>query len=306
MTILSKSKKDRAGLVIVLLGATASGKTALAIELAEQLKINVINVDSRQLYIGMDVGTAKPTKDQQNRVTHELLDLLPPNKQINLREFQSKANRKIEESLTKCGISFLVGGSGLYLKAITHGLIPPAVGAQEDLRAQLKKIGQSTCYQLLQKADPKAANKIEANDSIRTQRALEVLYATGKPISQQQRIAAPPWKILELGLDPKNLRALIFERTKQIYANGLIEETKNLVQLYGADLPLLQTIGYGEALKVLNGEMCLQEAIEITNARTQKLAKRQRTWFRKQHSPHWLESEEPLSEALSLIRTGLV
>ncbi len=293
-------------LVIILLGPTASGKTSLALDIAESLKLSVINGDSRQFYIGMDVGTAKPTKGQQSRIPHELIDISPPNKPINLKEFQTRANITINESLKKQGMAFLVGGSGLYLKAITHGLIPPAVPPQPVIRRQLSKIGQSICYKLLEKADPKAAKRIASNDAVRTQRALEVLYATGLPISAQQNASPPPWQILELGLDPNNLRELIIERTKLIYSKGLIEETQQLIKDYGEDLPLLKTIGYEEALKLIQGQMNHNEALERTIRRTQQFAKRQRTWFRRQHKPHWLKSQEPLSEALSLIRTRLV
>jgi tRNA dimethylallyltransferase len=288
-------------LVIVLLGPTASGKTELAIGLARALKLAVLNVDSRQLYRGMDVGTAKPTPAEQAQVRHELIDLRDPDQPINLEEFRAVAAARIEAELQKPRpgrpLALLAGGSGLYLKALTQGLRPPAVPPQPALRLQFSALGQPTCHQLLRAADPIAAGRIAAADAVRTQRALEVLYATGRPLSSQQGCAPPPWQVLELGLDPPDLRERIRRRTETLYSGGLLEETDRLRQRYGADLPLLATIGYGEALQVLAGHLGQEAAIALTTRRTQQFAKRQRTWFRRQHRPLWLEGD---SSALRL------
>ena len=292
-------------LVIVLLGPTASGKTATALDLAEKLNLEIHNIDSRQLYIGMDIGTAKPTKTQMNRVKHFLVDIRKPNNPITFKEFQEEAQLSLEVALQKQGVAFLVGGSGLYLKAITAGLRPPAVPPIKNLRKQFCELGQAQCFQLLKSSDPKASTRISPNDAVRTQRALEVLYATGQSITEQESAEPPPWKILELGLNPTNLRERIAHRTNQIYRNGLFEETKLLINEYTKELPLLQTIGYGEALQVIQGKITTEKAIETTNYRTNQFAKRQRTWFRRQHNPKWLNDEEPLKEALSLIKSAL-
>ena len=292
-------------LVVVLLGPTASGKTALAIELAERFELEILNIDSRQLYLEMDVGTAKPTAVQRARVPHHLLDLRQPDHPITLREFQDEALTAVNRSLDKRGAAFLVGGSGLYLKALTAGLQPPSVAPQPELRNQLASLGQQACHQLLMDADPRSGQRIAAADAVRTQRALEVLYATGRPMSAQTSASPPPWRVLELGLNPTDLRQRIRQRTEQLYAQGLIEETKRLKQRYGADLPMLQTIGYGEALQVLSGEINQTSAIEQTTKRTQQFAKRQRTWFRRQHMPHWLNDTDPYNEASHQIEAGL-
>ncbi len=293
-------------LVIVLLGPTAGGKTALAVKLAERLKLHIHNVDSRQLYIGMDIGTAKPTKAQQDRVQHYLIDLRRPNEPITVQEFQKTANFFLEQSLQSHRAALVVGGSGLYLKAITSGLKPPPVAPQPFLRKQLKTIGQDMCYRMLQVSDPIAAQRISSKDAVRTTRALEVLYATTHSITRLETVEPPPWQILEIGLDPKNLRERIAYRTKMIYENGLLEETKELSNRYGDDLPMLQTIGYKEALDVLKRQSNLSEAIIKTTQRTNQFAKKQRTWFRKQHNPQWLNDKDPFREALSLIKSGLV
>ena len=292
-------------LVITLLGPTASGKTALAIEIAEQLGLPVINVDSRQLYRAMDVGTAKPTTEQQARVLHHLLNLRDPDQPITLQEFQAEAMPCIDAVLQQCGKALLVGGSGLYLKALTQGLQPPAVAPQPLLREQLTQLGQAVCHPLLQAADPAAAARIAPADAVRTQRALEVLYATGRPMSSQSSATPPPWRVLELGLNPADLRQRIQQRTEQLYKDGLVNETRLLAERYGSDLPLLQTIGYGEALGVLDNSLSEREAIRITAQRTRQFAKRQRTWFRRQHTPTWLEGPAFVDEAMTLIQQQL-
>lgn len=304
-TVQEKAHKQSQPLVIVLLGPTASGKTALAIDLAEQLQLSLINVDSRQLYVGMDIGTAKPTIEQQQRIPHHLLNLRRPDQPITLHEFQAKALPIIDQAIQEQGMAFLVGGSGLYLKALTAGLCPPAVPPNPTLRNQLSMLGQPICHGLLKQADPCAGARIALADMTRTQRALEVLYATGRPMSDQQICIPPHWDVLELGLDPPDLKERIGIRTTNLYEAGLIDETKNLCQNYGPDLPLLQTIGYGEALKVIEGVISQTEAIQQTTRRTRQFAKRQRTWFRRQHHPHWLKSQDQLQEAMTLIKAGL-
>ena len=294
-----------APLVVVLLGPTASGKTALALELAERFALEIINVDSRQLYREMSVGTAKPSPEQQARIRHHLLDLRAPDQPITLQEFQEEALQAVNQSLAKRGAAFLVGGSGLYLKALTAGLRPPAVAPQPTLRRQLVNLGQPICHQLLMAADPDAAARIASADAVRTQRALEVLYATGAPMSRQTSASPPPWRVLELGLNPVDLRQRISQRTQALYSQGLVEETRQLRERYGAELPLLQTIGYGEALSVLNGSLSRPAAIAHTTRRTQQFAKRQRTWFRRQHTPQWLPDQNPLIAASRLIESEL-
>jgi len=292
-------------LVIALLGPTASGKTALGIKIAKALELAVLSVDSRQLYREMDIGTAKPTAEQRAEVRHELLDLRNPDQPINLQEFRQAAEQQIETEHQRQGIALLVGGSGLYLKAINQGMTPPAVPPQAALRQQLEALGQPQCHALLREADPEAGGRIMPNDAVRTQRALEVLYATGRPLSAQQGSTPPPWRVLELGLNPPDLRQRIAQRSSQLFRDGLIEETRGLQERYGVDCPLLATIGYGEAAAVLRGDLNQQQALEHTTRRTQQFAKRQRTWFRRQHTPIWLEDADPLQQALSAIERVL-
>ena len=288
-------------IVIALMGPTASGKTELAIDIAKKLNTNIHNVDSRQIYIDMDIGTAKPTLEQQQKVPHFLVDLCLPSKPINLHEFQRLAKNSIERELQKQQLILLVGGSGLYLQALIGGLHPPEVPPQKFLRNQLYKIEKNERHNLLKSCDPIAAMKIHPKDSIRTIRALEVFYATGKRFSQQKNVTSLPWRVLELGLNPKNLKNRIKYRAEKMYQNGLIEETKNLIIKYGNDLKLLKTIGYGEAQSMINGNINYEEALAITIQRTCQLAKRQKTWFRNKHNSKWLTDENALPEALSYI-----
>ena len=295
-------------LVIVLLGPTASGKTDLAIALARALDLAVLNVDSRQLYRQMDVGTAKPTAAQRAQARHELLDLRDPDQPLNLQEFRAIAEAQLNAELARKPLALLAGGSGLYLQAITQGMNPPAVPPQPQLRAQLAALGQPLCHQLLRQGDPVAADRIAAADAVRTQRALEVLYATGRPLSEQQGATPPPWRLLELGLNPANLEARIAERTRALYGQGLVAETEALIGRYGPELPLLDTIGYAEARQLLAGTLTEAEAGALTQQRTRQFAKRQRTWFRRRHRPCWLAGEGEaalLKQALQEVERGL-
>ena len=288
-------------LVIALMGPTASGKTELAIDIAKKIKTSIHNVDSRQIYIDMNIGTAKPTLEQQQKVPHFLIDLCLPSQPINLHDFQLLAMNSMEKEFKKRQVIIVVGGSGLYLQALIGGLNPPAVPPQKFLRNQLCKIKKEELHDLLKSCDPIAAMKIHPEDSIRTIRALEVFYATGKKFSKEKSLTSLPWRVLELGLNPVNLIQRIQHRSEKMYQNGLIEETEDLIIKYGNDLELLKTIGYGEAKSMINGNINYEEALEITIKRTCQLAKRQKTWFRNKHKSKWLNEESPLSEALSSI-----
>ncbi len=288
-------------LVIALMGPTASGKTELAIDIAKKINSNIHNIDSRQIYIDMDIGTAKPTAVQQREVNHFLIDVCLPSKPINLHDFQSIAQTSIERDLEKKNLTVLVGGSGLYLQALIGGLNPPAVPPQKFLRDQLKKINKTERHKLLKLCDPFSAQKIHPEDSIRIIRALEVFYATGKMFSKEKNLKPTPWRVLQLGLNPKNLISRIQRRTEEMYKKGLIEETEVLINKYGNDLQLLKTIGYGEARSMIKGKINYEEALEITIKRTCQLAKRQKTWFRNKHNSKWLNDENALTEALSSI-----
>jgi len=290
-------------LMVVVLGPTASGKTALGIALAQRLGCRVLSVDSRQIYRGMDIGTAKPTADEQRQAVHELLNLSTPDQPLNLQQFCARATPLIDAEQQAGRPALLVGGSGLYLQALCQGLRPPALPPQPWLRHQLGQLGQTQCHQLLQGADPQAAQRIHPADAVRTQRALEVLYGMGSPLSAQAGRTPLAGRVLELGLNPTDLRERIAIRTGELYQRGLVEETARLREQYGPELPLLQTIGYREALGVLEGRHSPAEAEAPTERRTWLFAKRQRTWFRHRHQPRWLNPESALDEAMAEIES---
>jgi len=291
--------------IIVLIGPTASGKTDLAIEIAEHLRTNIHNIDSRQIYKYMDIGTAKPSKIQQKKIKHYLIDIEEPTNPINVKQFQEIAQKSIRKEIKQNNLPFLVGGSGLYMNSITKGFFVPDVPPQIKLREQLEKLGQRECWELLKNCDPISTKSINFADHIRTIRALEVFYVTGKPLSIQKVQKPPAWKILELGLDRENLKERILQRTKNMFFSGIIEETKQLISRYGSDLPILETIGYRESRDVLNNYLTIEKAIELTTTKTIQFSKRQKTWFRNKNNPVWLNNKNLLKDAIIKIESFL-
>ena len=291
--------------VIVLIGPTASGKTELAIEIAEYFKTCIHNIDSRQIYKFMDIGTAKPSKNQQKKIKHFLIDIEEPINPINVKKFQEIAQKSINREIKKNNLPFLVGGSGLYMNSITKGFFVPDVPPQNILRGQLEKLGQQECWELLKNCDPISTKKINFSDQIRTIRALEVFYVTGKPLSAQKLQKPPKWRILELGLDRDNLKERILYRTKSMFSDGIVEETEKLISQYGYDLPILETIGYREAKDFLNNNLSIDKAVEQTATKTIQFAKRQKTWFRNKNNPIWLNNKNLLKDAIIKIESFL-
>ena len=291
--------------VIILIGPTASGKTELAIEIAEYFKTHIHNIDSRQIYKSMDIGTAKPSKNQQKKIKHFLIDIEEPIHPINVKQFQGIAQKSINREIQQDNLPFLVGGSGLYMNSITKGFFVPDVPPQNNLRRQLEELGQKKCWDLLKNCDPLSTKKINFADHIRTIRALEVFYVTGKPFSTLQVQKPPDWRILELGLDRDNLKERILQRTKNMFLSGIIEETNHLISKYGFDLPILETIGYREAKDVLNNHSTIDKAIELTTTKTIQFAKRQKTWFRNKNNPIWLNNKNLLKDAIIKIESFL-
>ncbi|MGJ5673119.1 MAG: tRNA (adenosine(37)-N6)-dimethylallyltransferase MiaA [Nostochopsis sp.] len=290
--------------LIVICGATATGKSGLALNLAMRLYTVIMSADSRQVYREFDIGTAKPTLDEQKLLPHYLIDICSPTEVMTVADYQAQAqalilrqgveedNREIS-SLSPHYPLLLVGGTGLYIRSITQGMKIPRVAPQQELRSQLESLGQMQLYAMLQQVDPVAAAKIHPNDSVRSLRALEVFYVTGRPISEQQGENPPSYPILQIGLDcdTAHLGDRITQRTEKMIADGLVTEVEYLCQKYGADLPLLNTLGYQEIKQYLAGNISLEQAKELTILHTRQFAKRQRTWFRAYPQIEWFDVE---------------
>jgi len=244
-------------------------------------------------------------KSNKKKIKHFLIDIEEPINPINVKQFQEIAQKSIKGEIKQDYLPFLVGGSGLYMNSITKGFFVPDVPPQNNFRRQLEELGQEKCWDLLKNCDPLSTKKINFADHIRTIRALEVFYVTGKPLSTLKVQKPPKWKILELGLDRENLKERIFQRTKNMFLSGIIEETNNLISKYGFDLPILETIGYREARDFLNNRSTIDKAIELTATKTIQFAKRQKTWFRNKNNPLWLNNKNLLKDAIIRIESFL-
>lgn len=278
-------------ILIVICGATATGKSGLAVELAQKLKTVILSADSRLVYREFDIGTAKPSKEEQRLVPHYLIDICHPTETLTLADYQEKAQDLINSSQLNTSPLLLVGGTGLYIKSITKGLKIPRVSPNDELRSQLEFLGQNQLYSFLQQVDPIATKKIHFHDQIRTLRALEVYYVTGKPISEQQGEYPPKYPILQIGLEctAESLQKRIEYRTQKMMEFGLVEEVEYLCKKYGWNLPLLNTLGYAEIKQYLQDKISLDEAKELIILHTRQFAKRQRTWFRAYPEIEWFD-----------------
>ena len=277
-------------MLIVICGATASGKSGLALKIAQRLDSMIISADSRQIYREFNIGTAKPSLAEQKLIPHYQIDICEPTETLTLAEYQHTTQALINHNQT-C-IPLLVGGTGLYLDAITKGLKIPRVSPHPELRSQLSNLGQTQIHGWLSQIDPIAAQKIHPNDQFRTLRALEVFYVTGVPISAQQGENPPHYPILQLGLDCSVavLDQRIADRTHQMIELGLVTEVEYLCHKYGQELPLLNTLGYAEIKQYLQGELNLDQAIAQIVTHTRQFAKRQRTWFKKNQKINWFDN----------------
>ncbi len=297
-------------MLIVICGATATGKSGLALAIATRLNSIIISADSRQVYREFDIGTAKPTLAEQQLVPHYMIDICDPTETLTLAQYQQQAQTLITFPPASSASSasptpplplspspppLLVGGTGLYIKSIVRGLKIPQVSPQPELRSQLQSLGQTQLYAFLSQVDPIAAQKIHPRDRVRTLRALEVFYVTGRPISEQQGENPPDYPILQIGLDcdAKALTSRIKQRTEKMVETGLVEEVEALGKKYGWDLPLLDTLGYGEMKQYFAGEISLSEAKDLIVLHTRQFAKRQRTWFRAYPQIEWFDVDSP-------------
>lgn len=280
-------------LLVVIGGPTAGGKSRLALELARRFRGTLLVGDSRQIYRGFDIGTAKPTREEQAAVPHRLVDLAEPDAPVTVAQYRLQALRAIDEILLEGRLPMLVGGTGLYLRAVMGDLEIPPVAPDPVRRERL--LAQGRLHERLRQVDPAAAVRIHPNDHHRLVRALEVYEVTGQPISVwQARRHESPFRVVFLGLAPerKSLRERIADRTQRMIAQGWLAEVRSLVAQYGEDLPMLDTLGYAELLPVVRDERSLQEAMGLIIQNTCRYAKRQLTWFSREPHLEWVPESE--------------
>lgn len=292
--------------VLVIAGPTGIGKTTLALELAEHIPTEIISADSRQIYRHMDIGTAKPTPEMRRKVRHHFIDILNPDQEYSAGQFGQDARIIVEEIARRKKFPLVVGGSGLYIRALLEGFFQEDVKdkqIREQLMNRLHQEGTQPLYQELLRVDPAAAAKTHPNNPRRVIRALEVYYAAGKPLSQLQASrkdpASFPYRFLALNMPRKQLYQRINERVERMFEQGLVEEIRSLLKMgYSPELNALNSVGYKEVIAYLNKEMNLFECKELVKQNTRRFAKRQLTWFRGQPNVQWVEltSSEDLSE----------
>ena len=301
-------------LVVLLLGPTGSGKTALSLELGERFGGEIVSCDSVAVYRGMDLGTAKPTKEERARLPHHLIDVADPNQPFTAGEYSRRARAALREIASRGHLPIVTGGTGLYLRALTDGLFAgPA--RQQELRDRLqrsrKKYGEGWLHRLLLRLDPASAARIHANDVSKLIRAIEVCLAARKPLSQvMARDPLTGFRLLRIGLNPprQELYARLNQRAAEMFAAGLIEEARGLLDRFGP-VKALDSLGYRQALAVLAGTLSAEAAIEAAQQGHRNYAKRQMTWFRREPEVHWIEGfgdeAEALRTANELVQTNL-
>jgi tRNA dimethylallyltransferase len=290
--------------LIVVLGPTASGKTDLAIHIAEQLGGEIISGDSRLFYRGMDIGTAKPTAAQLARVPHYLVDILDPDEPFSLALFQQLCTEKIVDIRSRGLLPILVGGTGQYIQAITQAWQIPEQAADLRLREVLEKIGREqgvdTLFRYLQKVDPPAAEVIDRRNLRRVVRALEVIYHTGRRFSSQKVRGDSPYDLIQIGISwtREDLYQRIDTRIDQMLSEGLVDEVKRLMTKgYTPALPSMSAIGYNEIYAYLVNEITLEDAIVLVKRKTRQFVRRQANWFKPYAEDiNWFEQGQDLHE----------
>ncbi|MGE5223941.1 MAG: tRNA (adenosine(37)-N6)-dimethylallyltransferase MiaA [Omnitrophica WOR_2 bacterium] len=282
--------------LIVVVGPTAVGKTEFALELAERFQGEIVSADSRLFYMGMDIGTAKPTQSQLARVPHHLINVTTPDQNWSLAQFQQKARQEISEIQERGHLPFLVGGTGQYIRAVTQEWDIPRVAPDPTLRTALEewsaKIGAQGLHRRLEVIDPQAASSIDARNVRRTIRALEVILSTGKRFSAQKRQSKSPYHLFILGLTRprQELYARIDARIEAMLNAGLVNEVQGLLKEYPSDLPAFSAIGYREIILYLNGKITLEEAARQIKRNTRIFVRRQANWFKNTDPDiHWLD-----------------
>jgi tRNA dimethylallyltransferase len=289
--------------LVIILGPTGVGKSRTSVDLALKFGGEIINGDSIQVYQGFDIGTDKPSPEDRRRVPHHLIDAVEPGVQFTAADFVREALGAAKDITRRRLVPFVVGGTGLYLKALVDGLFPgpgrdPALRAALEAEARAK--GLDVLFRRLEESDPAYARKIRSRDRIRIIRALEIYTLTGRPLSEHFRQTASPttgYRVHKIGLEIERaaLYRRIEDRVERMFARGLVDEVRGLIARgVGEDTPPFRALGYRHVLACLRGEISLEEAKGLTKADTRHYAKRQMTWFRKMDGVAWFSPEDGL------------
>jgi tRNA dimethylallyltransferase len=307
-------------LAVLLLGPTGSGKTALSLALGEHFNGEIVSCDSVAVYRGMDLGTAKPTKEERARLPHHLIDVADPDQPFTAGEYSRRARAALREIAARGRLPIVTGGTGLYLRALTEGLFA-GPERQQELRERLqqsrKRHGETWLHRLLRRLDPVSAARIHSNDAAKLIRAIEVCLAARKPLSEV--LARDPltgFRLLRIGLNPprhtlpprEGLYARLNRRCAEIFAAGIVKETRGLLDRYGP-VKALDSLGYRQALAVLAGTLSVEEAVAAAQQGHRNYAKRQMTWFRREPEVHWIDGfgddQEVMRAAAELVQKNL-
>ncbi len=299
---------------VLLVGPTASGKSSLGLHLAEKFGGGILNCDSLQTYRRLDVGTAKPTWSERQRAPHFLFDILGPGEVLTAGDFRRMALNVLEQELPK-RVVFGVGGSGFYIQALEKGMFAldkPKAEIDRGVRRDLERNGLAALYEELRRGDPEYAEDLNPNDSYRIVRAVVILRDSGRKVSElreqfARETKAFPFPLLKLGLAPTRewLLPRIEARTDQMLKMGFLKEVEKLVAEGWSEWPPMQSVGYKECLSVIRGELPRERLAQTISEKTIQLAKKQRTWFKRDKEIHWLDPENPILQAEELIQRAL-
>ena len=299
--------------VIVICGPTASGKTSLSIELAQKIEGEIVSCDSMQIYRYMEIGSAKPTKEEMKGIKHHLIDCVLPNERYHVARYKKEAEVAIENISQQGKVPIVVGGTGLYLNSLIYGIEYPQIEFNETYRKYLEnrveKEGLAILYQEAREIDPQAMLTISKNDKKRILRVLEIYHATGKTkteleIESRKNEVIYDYRIFALDWPRDELYTRINRRVDQMIEQGLVEEVQSLLQKFPEAPTAMQALGYKEIREYLQGNMTKEESIEKIKQETRRYAKRQLTWFRK-INPIWLDGKNTIQNNIAIILEGI-
>lgn len=301
--------------VIVIAGPTASGKTALAVELAKKINGEVISCDSMQIYKDMSIGTAKPTVEEMDGVPHYLIDFVFPDERYSVADFKRDAEEKIEYVLSKGKVPILCGGTGLYIDTLVLGIDYPEVELDQEYRDELMKKAESEeglkeLYEEAKSIDPEAMEKISENDKKRITRVLELYKVTGKTKTELEKISRSngvkyDYRVFAITMDREKLYDRINRRVDIMIEQGLIEEVRNVVEKYDKFPTAMQGLGYKEVVEYFDGKLTKQEMIDKIKQETRRYAKRQLTWFRKNKNIVWIDGLDDRNKNIDIITSNV-